>query len=128
LPLALPGYLLHGTNKPWGVGRRVSHGCVRLYPEDIEKLFREVPVGTQVRIVNQPYLAGWLNGMLYLQAYPPLEEERIKWEGSMEPMVSVIANKIKNTAAAVDWGMATQVALEHQGLPVPVLATELKPR
>lgn len=123
LPLALPGYLIHGTNKPWGVGRRVSHGCVRLYPEDIEKLFREVLVRTPVRIVHQPYLAGWLNGVLYLQAYPPLEEERAQWEGTIEPLVSVIANKLRNTAAAVDWGKAAQVALEHQGLLVPILAT-----
>lgn len=123
LPLALPGYLIHGTNRPWGVGRRVSHGCIRLYPEDIEILFKEVPVGTPVRIVHQPYLAGWLNGVLYLQAYPPLEEERAEWEGSMEPMVNVIANKLPHPAVAVDWGKAAQVALEHQGLPVPISAT-----
>lgn len=128
LPLALPGYLLHGTNKPWGVGRRVSHGCVRLYPEDIEKLFNEVPVGTPVRIIHQPYLAGWHNGMLYLQAYSPLEEERARWEGTTEPLISVIAKKLQNTAAAVDWGKAAQVALEHQGLPVPILATEAEAR
>ena len=128
LPLALPGYLIHGTNKPWGVGRRVSHGCVRLYPEDIEKLFNEVPVGTPVRIIHQPYLAGWHNGMLYLQAYSPLEEERARWEGTTEPLISVIAKKLQNTAAAVDWGKAAQVALEHQGLPVPILATEAEAR
>jgi len=127
LPLALPGYVIHGTNKPWGVGRRVSHGCVRLYPEDIEQLFREVPVGTPVRIVNQPYLAGWFNGMLYLQAYPPLEEERTQWAGSLTPMVRVVTNKIRNSAA-VDWEKAVQVAKEHQGLPLPILTTELEAR
>lgn len=123
LSLALPGYLLHGTNKPWGVGRRVSHGCVRLYPEDIEKLFNEVPVGTPVRIVNQPYLAGWLNGMLYLQAYPPLEEELTQWAGSLAPMASVVASKSQKYAGVVDWDKAVQVANDHQGLPVPILAT-----
>jgi L,D-transpeptidase ErfK/SrfK len=123
LPLALPGYMLHGTNKPWGVGRRVSHGCVRLYPEDIEKLFNEVPVGTPVRIVNQPYLAGWLNGMLYLQAYPPLEEELTQWAGSLAPMASVIASKSQKYAGEVDWDKAVQVAKDHQGLPVPILTT-----
>lgn len=126
LPLALPGYLIHGTNKPWGVGRRVSHGCVRLYPEDIEKLFKEVPVGTPVRIVNQPYLAGWLHGMLYLQAYAPLEEERTYWEGSTAPLVSVLAQKLQEFSGAVAWDKAVQVAKEHNGLPLPILATEVK--
>ncbi|HYQ71283.1 MAG TPA: L,D-transpeptidase family protein, partial [Gammaproteobacteria bacterium] len=64
--LSLPSYLIHGTNQPYGVGIRVSHGCVRLYPEDIARLFPEVPEGTTVTIVNQPYLAGWKNGHLYL--------------------------------------------------------------
>ncbi len=128
LPLALPGYLIHGTNKPWGVGRRVSHGCVRLYPEDIEQLFQEVPVGTPVRIVNQPYLAGWLKGVLFLQAYPPLEEERLQWAGSLTPMVSVVNNKIQDSAIAVDWDKAVEVAKEHQGLPVSILATQVEAR
>jgi len=128
LTLALPGYVIHGTNKPWGVGRRVSHGCVRLYPEDIEQLFREVPVGTPVRIVNQPYLAGWLNGMLYLQAYPPLEEERAEWAGSLSPMVSAVINKAQKYAGMVDWNMAKQFAIMQEGLPVPILATGVEAR
>ncbi len=128
LPLALPGYVIHGTNKPWGVGRRVSHGCVRLYPEDIEQLFMEVPVGTPVRIVNQPYLAGWLNGMLYLQAYPPLEEERAKGTGSLSPMVGAVIKKVYDTAGVVNWDRAKQVAIMQQGLPLPILATEVETR
>ena len=56
LRLSVPGYLIHGTNRPAGVGMRVSHGCVRLYPEDIATLFAEVPVGLPVRIVDQPFL------------------------------------------------------------------------
>ncbi|MGD8745657.1 MAG: L,D-transpeptidase family protein, partial [Gammaproteobacteria bacterium] len=59
LRLALPSYLIHGTNKPWGVGMRVSHGCIRLYPEDIEALYSMVPTGAPVHIIDQPYLAGW---------------------------------------------------------------------
>ena len=67
-------YLIHGTNKPFGIGMTVSHGCVRLYPEDIESLFEQVAVGTPVYIVNQPYKVGWHEGVLYLQAYPPLSQ------------------------------------------------------
>ena len=76
MTLSLPGYLIHGTNKPAGVGMRSSHGCIRLYPEDIEALFARVARGTAVRLVNQPVLAGWRDGQLYLEVHPPLAEEQ----------------------------------------------------
>jgi L,D-transpeptidase ErfK/SrfK len=74
LRLGIPGYLIHGTNKPSGVGMRVTHGCIRMFPEDIEALFGMVDSGTQVRIVNQPFKLGWGEGGLYLEAHLPLEE------------------------------------------------------
>jgi L,D-transpeptidase ErfK/SrfK len=58
LRLSLGSVLIHGTNKPWGVGRRVSHGCIRLYPEDIHRLYKWVSKGTQVTIVRQPIKVG----------------------------------------------------------------------
>ena len=75
LYLALPGYRIHGTNRPYGVGIRATHGCVRMYPEDIEALFEDVPVGTEVQIVSQPVKFGWDSGVLYMEAHPPLEED-----------------------------------------------------
>jgi L,D-transpeptidase ErfK/SrfK len=75
LKLAMPGYLIHGTNQPYGVGMRVSHGCVRLYPENIELLYSLVEAGETVRIVNEPYLLGWRNGELYFEAHAPLEDD-----------------------------------------------------
>ena len=93
LRLSLPSYLIHGTNQPYGVGIRVSHGCVRLYPEDIARLFPEVPEGTTVTIVNQPYLAGWRNGQLYLEAHPPLAEDAKRWGGSLKPMEQALSAK-----------------------------------
>ncbi|CAA0104680.1 putative L,D-transpeptidase YnhG [Halioglobus japonicus] len=72
--LGIPGYLIHGTNRPQGVGMRVSHGCIRMLPEDIEKLFPQLPTGTPVSIVNQPVKAGWYGGKLYIEVHPPLEE------------------------------------------------------
>jgi L,D-transpeptidase ErfK/SrfK len=77
LKLAMPGYLIHGTNQPYGVGMRVSHGCVRLYPENIELLYSLVEAGETVRIVNEPYLLGWRNGELYFQAHTPLEDDAV---------------------------------------------------
>jgi L,D-transpeptidase ErfK/SrfK len=73
--LDLPGYLIHGTNKPYGVGMRVTHGCIRMYPEDIQRLFPEVAIGTQVQIVNQPVKVGWLGDTLFMEVHPPLEED-----------------------------------------------------
>ncbi len=78
--LAVPGYLIHGTNKPYGVGMRVSHGCVRMYPEDIEKLFPEVRVGMPVYIVNQPVKIGWSNEKIYIEVHPQLEGEELDYE------------------------------------------------
>jgi L,D-transpeptidase ErfK/SrfK len=115
-----PSYLIHGTNKPYGIGMRVSHGCIQLYPEDIARLYPEVPVGTSVRIVNQPYLAGWKDDKLYLEAHPPLEEEARVWKGSLKPMEKALGAKVKRSADAVDWGKARAVAREARGLPVAV--------
>jgi len=117
--LSLPGYLIHGTNQPYGVGIRVSHGCVRLYPEDIARLFPEVPEGTRVTIVNQPFLAGWRNGILYLEAHQPLAEDAKRWGTSLKPMERVLAAKTTGTTA-INWGRARNVAQEARGIPVPV--------
>jgi L,D-transpeptidase ErfK/SrfK len=75
LKLDMPGYLIHGTNQPYGVGMRVSHGCIRLYPENIEYLFELVNVGVTVTIINEPYLLGRRNGELYFEAHEPLEDD-----------------------------------------------------
>lgn len=117
--LSLPSYLIHGTNQPWGVGLRVSHGCVRLYPEDIASLFPEVPEGTQVTIVNQPYVAGWRNGQLYLEAHQPLAEEAERWGNSLKPMEQAVASKAP-VSGAVNWDRARKVAHEARGIPIPV--------
>jgi L,D-transpeptidase ErfK/SrfK len=77
LKLDIPGYLIHGTNQPYGVGMRVSHGCVRLYPENIELLFSLVEVGEPVQIINEPYLLGRHNGELYFEAHDPLKDDAV---------------------------------------------------
>lgn len=77
LKLEMPGYLIHGTNQPYGVGMRVSHGCIRLYPENIELLFSMVEPGVPVRIINEPYLLGRSNGELYFEAHLPLEDDAV---------------------------------------------------
>lgn len=77
LKLGIPSYLIHGTDerRSFGIGMRVSHGCIRLYPEDIERLFALVSVGTPVTIIDQPVKAGWLGDELYLEVHHPIPEE-----------------------------------------------------
>lgn len=72
LSLSLPEYALHGTNVPWGVGMNISHGCVRLYPEDIERLFYKAKVGTPGRFVYQPVKFGWRGDSLYVEVHDDL--------------------------------------------------------
>ena len=75
LLLGMPSYLIHGTNKPAGVGMRVSHGCVRLFPENIEHLYGLAGVGTEVKIVNQPLTFGWRDEQLYMDVHSMLEDD-----------------------------------------------------
>lgn len=68
--LSIRGYGIHGTNSPWGVGRLVSHGCIRLYPEDIKKLFSKVAIGTRVEIIYEPIKVGRSHGQVYMEVHP----------------------------------------------------------
>lgn len=74
LRLGLPSYLIHGTNRPYGIGMRVTHGCIRMYPEDIEVLFPQVEVGTRVAIMAETVKVGWSSDMLFIEVHAPLEE------------------------------------------------------
>lgn len=121
LQLGLPGYLIHGTNKPAGVGMRVSHGCVRLYPEDIEYLYDRVPVGTPVRIVNQPLLLARHGNDLLLEAHPPLAEDTRDLRNELADAVTQSAQAMPNGAADVNDARVARVAAEHRGFPISIL-------
>jgi L,D-transpeptidase ErfK/SrfK len=117
LRLAIPGYLIHGTNKPYGIGMRVTHGCVRLYPEDIEALFRLIPKGTPVRIIDQPHKAGWRDGALYLESHPPLDEQPAR---SLTPAVRAVVVATTSRMARIDWDAVEKGGRETRGLPLRV--------
>jgi len=121
MPLGFSNYLIHGTNKPYGIGMQVSHGCVQLYPEDIENLFNKVKVGTPVRIVHQPYLAAWDQDMLYLEAHKPLE----KWAAQDKQLQKNVRKQLKQLAsqkqATVDWDKVDSILKRADGIPMPVL-------
>ena len=96
LYLGWPQYLLHGTNRPFGIGRRISSGCIRLYPEAIVDLFDEISVGTQVTVVNQPIKVAWIENELFLEANPSLAQSV-----AMEEMGEVPEEKISNDEMAL---------------------------
>lgn len=120
LRLSVPGYLIHGTDKPWGIGMRVTHGCLRLYPEDSETVYHEVDVGTQVQIVNQPVKVGWVSGALYMEVHPPLDEDIARKNTLMNIALDVLDSELLKRRIAVS-GSAIKKAVEEQtGIPVAI--------
>lgn len=118
--LGVPGYLIHSTNKPFGVGMSVTHGCIRMLPENIEQLFPQVPVGTEVHIVNQPIKVGWLDNSLYIQVYPNLEKTKVSYEDKLEQALELIVRANNNQLPIVE-GAALRKALEERnGRPVHI--------
>lgn len=124
LKLALPGYLIHGTNRPSGIGMQVTHGCIRMFPEDIEILYKSAEIGTPVHIVNQPFKAGWSGDKLFLEAHPALEqgEKASEISRDLTPLIrSVIKATKKHPGYAVDWNQILRIAAQARGIPVAVV-------
>jgi L,D-transpeptidase ErfK/SrfK len=113
-------YLIHGTNLPVGVGMQITHGCIRLYPEDIETLFAKVPVGMQVRLVNQRIKTGWVDGALYLEVHHPLEATDPKDVEDLTGLTRVIVAATANRRVIIDWDTAERVFTEARGEPVRI--------
>ncbi len=123
--LEWPSYLIHGTNKPAGVGLRSSHGCIRLYPEDIAQLFEMVPIGTQVRVVNQPFMFGWKDGQLYMQAFDVLEDDARDWQKAQKALLNKslaarLQKQLKSHNEQVNWDLVSTLAHSPRGVPVPI--------
>ena len=130
LYLGWPAYLLHGTNMPYGIGRRASHGCVRLYPEGIARLYREIPIGTPITVIDQPVKIAWVGRELMLEVHPTQTQadqvemgDRVSRESAPEITFRLVA-AARAEARRLDWGRIRQALRERAGLPVAVL----KPR
>lgn len=130
LYLNLPGdYRIHGTDidKIYGIGMQITHGCVRMYPEDIEQLFHMVDVGTPVHIVKQPIKVGWLDNVLYVESHPDLEGEETTLEQRLATTLALI-QKANNYELPEFDQTALKEALEKQtGNPTPVYERILTP-
>lgn len=127
LNLGWPSYVIHGTNQPYGVGRRSSHGCVRLYPEDIPILFAQVAVGTPITVVNQPYKLGWRGDRLYLEVSPtPAEADELLLEGKFLSAAKPTAalqqrlSQLQDQGVQLNWQTITQVIEARTGIPTTI--------
>jgi len=117
LYLSESGYLVHGTNKPASIGLRATNGCIRLYPEDIKRLFENTPVKTPVSIVNQPYLVGQRDGIVYIEVHTPFEESGT---AELEKAYAKLRKIEKKSGRALDWKKVKEVVAEARGMPVPI--------
>jgi L,D-transpeptidase ErfK/SrfK len=115
--LGFPRYLIHGTNKPYGIGMQVSHGCVQLYPEDIEMLFKKASVGMPVQIIHQPYLTAWHQDMLYLEANEPLQKSTND-KSQLKKQLHQISSK---KHVSIDWKKVDLIIQRSDGIPEPIL-------
>lgn len=119
-------YLIHGTNKPWGVGRRVSSGCVRMYPEDVETLYEVVKVGTKVTVIDQPIKLGWIGGELFMEAHPTqLQSDQLEAQGHFDPLLdSNVVDKVLAAAGddkgRLDWSGIRRATIERRGYPLRI--------
>jgi L,D-transpeptidase ErfK/SrfK len=125
--LGWPTYLMHGTNKPYGVGRRVSRGCIRMYPDGVAQLYAQVAIGTKVTAVDQRVKLGWHEGELYLEAQPDwdqLDELEATQTISPKPVQpedrQLIIDRAGADAARIDWGLAEAELISRRGIPVQI--------
>ncbi len=114
-------YLIHGTNNPMAVGMAITHGCVRMYPEDVAALFPLIPVGTKVWLINEPVKVAFVDGELLLEAHPPVDDEG---QNTAEPDMELLSQKLDqalgNTTAAIHWDFARQTLQAANGIPTVV--------
>ena len=113
-------YMIHGTNNPTAVGMSVTHGCIRMYPEDVAALFPLVAVGTKVWLVNEPVKVAWVNGELLLEAHPPVDEEGQSVEPDLGLLSKLLDQALGDSTAAIHWDLARKTLQAADGIPTVV--------
>lgn len=117
LRLGIQGYLIHGTDKPYGIGMRVTHGCMRLYPQDIERVYHTVPVGTVVRLVNEPFKVGVAGSQVYLEVHPHLEEDDEKFKDAFSVVAALLTKRASTHELRIDWQAVRNAVYRADGVP-----------
>jgi L,D-transpeptidase ErfK/SrfK len=125
LRLGWPEYAIHGTDKPPSIGLRGTHGCLRMYPEDIVGMYEAVPVGTPVTVVNQPVLVGWRGDTLVMQTYPALEDDKRKQPLRPGALIDRARKSVQGSSGArasvvVDQALVTDITLHPRAIAVPI--------
>ncbi len=126
--LGWPGYLIHGTNHPYSIGRPSSHGCMRLYPEDIQALYGQVAVGDAVTVIDTPMTLGQNGGDLYLQV-TPTREQAMEIAGfdqpapldENDPTVTELKTRLATLVTEgvhIDDAAVVGAIFRHDGMPV----------
>lgn len=118
--LGIPGYLIHGTQKTNGIGMRVSHGCMRMYPDDIEQFFPTVKVGTPVNIVNQPIKVGWHHDTLYMEVFPEMEEMPETYEQRLYKALDLIEQANGGQMPVIKGSILKMALKKPSGLPIAI--------
>jgi len=113
-------YMIHGTNNPTAVGMSVTHGCIRMYPEDVAALFPLVSVGTRVWLVNEPVKVAWVDGKLLLEAHPPIDDEGQSVEPDLDLLSKLLDQALGDNTAAIHWDLARQTLAAASGMPTVV--------
>src|SRR6202166_3529040 len=109
-------YLIHGTNNPIAVGLAVTHGCIRMYPDDVAALFPLIPVGTPVSLINVPIKVAWVDGELLLEAHPPVDEQGQSVEPEIEQFADMLRVAVGDTTVAIHWDYAREVLQKADGV------------
>lgn len=120
LYLGFSGYRIHGTDKPYSIGLRATHGCTRMYPEDIQELFPLVAKGTPVNIVNQPAKAGWIGDTLHVEIHPGLEHEELPYNQLQQLALAAIQKANNNQMPDFDRTAFKQALDNSNGIPVAI--------
>jgi L,D-transpeptidase ErfK/SrfK len=113
-------YMLHGTNNPMAVGMAITHGCIRMYPEDVAALFPLVPVGTKVWLLNDPVKVAYVDGELLLEAHPPVDAEGQTTEPNLELLSQLLDKAVGKDTAAIHWDLARDTLQAANGIPAVV--------
>ncbi|HEY6620943.1 MAG TPA: L,D-transpeptidase, partial [Steroidobacteraceae bacterium] len=109
-------YLIHGTNNPIAVGLAVTHGCIRMYPDDVAQLFPLIPVGTPVRLINEPVKVAWIDGELLLEAHPPVDAQGQSFEPNIDQFSDLLKAAVGDTTVAINWDYAREVLQKADGV------------
>jgi len=130
LRLGWPEYAIHGTDKPPSIGLRGTHGCLRMYPEDIVGIYDAVPVGTPVSVVNQPFLVGWRGDMLVMQTYPVLEDDKRKYHQRTDQLIKRVRQSKQGrhgvrAKVVINQALVAEITKNPRAVAVPISAHNL---